>query len=76
MIRINGFLLIGRKEGNGFMNARILSRDTALGKEKADLVTKKHKVANMHIGEIYQADVAIKGRRIAYVGNVDHKIRL
>lgn len=45
---------------------------TALGKQKADLIIKGGQLVNVHTGEIYHTDVAIKGKRIAYVGNVNH----
>ena len=45
---------------------------TALGQEKADLVIQGGKLVNVLTEEIYPADVAIKGRRIAYVGDVSH----
>lgn len=46
----------------------------ALGKNEADLVIKKGKLIDVFSGEIRRADVAIKGERIALVGNVDHTI--
>ena len=48
--------------------------DVALGNKKADKVIKGGKVVNVHTSEIYQADIAIKGTRIAYVGDVNHTI--
>jgi adenine deaminase len=54
------------------MSERLLLRDTALGKEKADLVIKNGRLVNVYSGEIYQADIASKGRRIAFVGDVSH----
>ena len=54
------------------MNERMVLRDTALGKVKADLVIKNGKLVNVYTREIYQADVAIKDKRIAYVGDVTH----
>jgi len=56
------------------VNERIILRDTALGKEKADLVIKRGRLVNVYTGEIYQADIAIKGKRIAFVGDVKHTI--
>ena len=56
------------------MNDRILLRDTALGKIKADLVIKNGKLVNVYTREIYQADISIKGKRIAFVGDVEHTI--
>lgn len=45
---------------------------TALGQEKADLIIQGGRLVNVLTEEIYPADVAIKGRRIAYVGDVSH----
>ena len=45
---------------------------TALGEETADLVIRGGKLVNVVTEEIYPADVAIKGARIAYVGDVSH----
>lgn len=45
--------------------------DVALGKEPADLVI-RGKLVNVYTGEIYKTNVAIKGKRIAYVGNERH----
>jgi adenine deaminase len=56
------------------VNERILLRDTALGKEKADLVIKNGKLVNVYTSEIYQANISIKGKRIAFVGDVEHTI--
>ncbi len=56
------------------INARELLRDTALGKEKADLVIREGKLVNVYTGEIYKADIAVKGNRIAYVGDVQHTL--
>ncbi len=46
----------------------------ALGKKAADLVIKNGKLIDVFSGEIRPADVAIKGERIALVGNTDHTI--
>jgi len=50
--------------------------ETALGKKKADLVVRKGTLVNVYSGEILNnMDVAVKGDRIAYVGNnADHTI--
>lgn len=45
---------------------------TALGQEKADLAIIGGKLVNVLTEEIYPANVAIKGERIAYVGDVQH----
>jgi len=41
---------------------------TSLGKEPADLVIKNGKLINVNSGEIYIADVAVRGDRIASIG--------
>lgn len=46
----------------------------ALGKEPADTVIIGGRVVNVHTLEILEAGVAIKGDRIAAVGDVDHTI--
>ncbi len=48
--------------------------DTALGKEKADLLIKNGKIVNVYTGEIYKIGVAIKGERVVAVGDVEHII--
>jgi adenine deaminase len=48
--------------------------DVALGKKAADLVVRNGKMVNVLSGEVYQADVAIRGDRIAIVGNVERAI--
>jgi len=45
---------------------------TALGVEKADLAIRNARLVNVLTEEIHPADVATKGKRIAYVGNIDH----
>ncbi len=44
--------------------------DVAAGKAPADLVIRGGRLVNVHTGEIYQADVAVKGDRIAAVGEI------
>ncbi|HBE79174.1 MAG TPA: adenine deaminase [Firmicutes bacterium] len=46
--------------------------DIALGKKPADLIIRHGLLVNVHTREIYQADVAIGGAKIAAVGNVEH----
>ena len=48
--------------------------ETALGNEKADLLIKGGQYVNVFTDEIYPADVAIKGEKIAYVGDCSHCI--
>lgn len=45
---------------------------TALGEAPADLVLRGGRVVNVHTGEVLRADVAVKGNRIALVGDVGH----
>lgn len=47
---------------------------TALGEDKADVVITNGSIVNVASGEIYKTDVAIRGERIALVGNADHTI--
>lgn len=46
--------------------------DVALGNNSADLIVKNGRLLNVHTREIYHADVAIAGDRIAAIGDVDH----
>lgn len=46
----------------------------ALGKEAADLVICGGKLVNVCTKEVYDADVAIKGDSIAYIGDCTHTI--
>src|ERR1700758_707663 len=46
--------------------------DVAMGKTPADAIIKGGKVINVATAEIYEADVAIKGDRIAAVGDVKY----
>jgi len=48
--------------------------EVALGKKEADSVIKNGKLVNVITEEIYGADVAIFGNRIAAVGDVEHCI--
>ncbi len=48
--------------------------DVAMGRENADLVIRGGKLVNVMTAEIYEADVAVKGDRIAYIGNASHTI--
>ncbi len=47
---------------------------TALGQTPADVVIKNGKIVNVYTGEILEEDVAIKGKRIALVGDAKHTI--
>lgn len=44
----------------------------ALGNEKADLLIVGGTLVNVATSEMYQANIALKGERIAIVGDVDH----
>jgi adenine deaminase len=46
--------------------------DVAMGEKPADIIIENGKLVNVHTAEIYPADVAIKGDRIAFVGDVKH----
>ena len=46
----------------------------ALGKKDADLVITNGQLIDVFSGEIRPADIAIKGERIAFVGEADHTI--
>ncbi|MBE3580579.1 MAG: adenine deaminase [Thermoanaerobacteraceae bacterium] len=46
--------------------------DVALGHKPADLIIKNGKLVNVHTREVYQADVAIGGNKIAVIGDVSH----
>lgn len=54
------------------MDKRLIA--VALGEEAADLVVKNGKLVNVHTGEIYPADVAIAGERIASVGDLPESV--
>ena len=60
------------------MKGSVTSRSltlTAMGEEKADLVLKNSNLVNVNSGEIMEnTDVAIKGDRIALIGDADHTI--
>ncbi|WP_455284666.1 adenine deaminase [[Eubacterium] cellulosolvens] len=44
----------------------------ALGSEKADMTIENGTIVNVATSELYQADLAVKGERIAIVGDVEH----
>ena len=48
--------------------------DVAVGRTEADWVIKGGTLVNVNTAEIYQADVAVKGNRIAFVGDVEHTV--
>lgn len=54
------------------MDQRLL--DVAAGKQKADLVIKNGKLVNVYTKEIYQGGVAVAGKKIAAVGDIDYTI--
>ena len=53
---------------------RIEAAQVALGREPADMVITGGTLVNVYTGEYYPADIAVKGTRIAYVGDVSHTI--
>ncbi|MDR7554776.1 MAG: adenine deaminase C-terminal domain-containing protein [Armatimonadota bacterium] len=52
--------------------ARVACWRVAQGKEPADLIISGARLVDVHTGEIYPADVAIKGPRIAATGDVSY----
>jgi adenine deaminase len=49
--------------------------DTALGRQKADIVIKGATLVNVHSKELLESmDIAIKKNRVALVGNVEHTV--
>ena len=46
--------------------------DVAMGKSHADVVVEGGRLVNVATAEIYDADVAVKGDRIAAVGDVGY----
>jgi adenine deaminase len=48
--------------------------DVAMGRSPADFVIKGGILVNVHTAEVYQSDVAVKGNRIAFVGDGQHTI--
>src|SRR3989449_2667510 len=48
--------------------------DVAMGRQPADLIIRGGRLVNVHTREIYPADVAVAGTRIAAVGNVDYAV--
>ena len=53
---------------------RLNIAEVAVGQEPSDLVISGAKVIDVNLGTLREADIAIKGSRIAYVGDVDHTI--
>ncbi len=48
--------------------------DVALGNKPADLVVRGGRLVDVHTAQVYEADVAVKGDRIAAVGEVGYTI--
>lgn len=48
--------------------------DVAMGRAKADTAIKGGKLVNVHTHEIYAANLAVSGSRIAAVGDIEHTI--
>ncbi len=63
-----------RIEKEKSMSEREKLIDVAMGREKADKVIQGGNLVNVHSHEIYAADLAISGSRIAYVGSVQHTV--
>jgi adenine deaminase len=48
--------------------------DVAMGYEPADAIIRNGRIVNVHTGTLHTDDIAIKGKRIAAVGDVDYAI--
>jgi adenine deaminase len=46
--------------------------DVALGRVKADTIIKNVNLVNVNTKEVYESDIAIKGERIALIGDANH----
>ena len=57
---------------SGSTDARRKLAEVSLGHEPADLVIQGGQVVEVHTGTVVEADIAIKGKRIAAVGDVAH----
>jgi adenine deaminase len=57
-----------------FKDTRVRLMNVALGKEPADIVLKGGNIVCVDTREVYQADIAIKGKRIALVDDASHTI--
>jgi adenine deaminase len=57
---------------SGPTDVRRALANVALGREPADLIVKGGRLVEVHTGAVVEADVAIKGKRIAAVGDVAH----
>ena len=57
-----------------YKESRVRLMDVAMGKEPADLVLKGGNIVCVDTREVFQADVAVKGDRIALVGDASHSI--
>lgn len=58
------------RAGRSAASERMQAWRVALGHEPADLLVVGGRIVDVHTGEIYRADVAVRGRRIAAVGKV------
>ena len=60
-----------------YLKTKVSNRDlfdAALGKQKCDKVIKGGRIVNVTSGEILEANVAIKGERIALIGDIEKTI--
>ncbi|NHV06420.1 MAG: adenine deaminase, partial [Thaumarchaeota archaeon] len=48
--------------------------NVAMGREQADVVIRNGLIVNVLTGEIIKGDVAVKNRRIAFVGDASHTV--
>jgi len=53
---------------------RELLINTALGKTPADTIVQNGKIVDVYTGHIYKSNIAIKGKRIALVGDTKHTL--
>jgi len=56
------------------LDERIKLIDTALGRIPADLAIKGANLVNVCTGEVYKTDIAVKGKRIALVGDISRLV--
>jgi adenine deaminase len=56
------------------INERLNVADAALGNEPSDLAIIGATIVDVNLGCLRKADIAIKGSRISYVGNIEHTI--
>jgi adenine deaminase len=55
-------------------DSRLKAMNVAMGQGKADVVINGGKLVNVNTREILEADIAISGKYIAYIGDVQHTV--